>query len=230
MIVVLDNLNNDIHSELKSEIIELIDLFKETENVILFSADILSFKNIATIENRSYNNVIGEVSTVLEIKSLNDNEYEIACKRLWAVNKALIQHGGHKTSEYREPRTLRYLSAIYKQEGIEVEDGQGQIIQAIPDFGLLKAVTESLLFTASIRDLFKKYAEAFIEDEVNRKKFQYLNIAASGSGAVSIETAKKIFSSDLEKLLASGFITIREFNEIGQVLFRKLKNCFLITQ
>ncbi|MFL5762690.1 MAG: hypothetical protein ACJ77K_02035, partial [Bacteroidia bacterium] len=150
-----------------------------------------------------------------------DNEYKIACERLWVVNKAMIQHGGHKTSEYREPRTLRYLSAIYKQDWAEVEDGQGQIIQAIPDFALLKAITESLLFPASIRNLFKKYAEAFLQDGVNRKISPHLSIAASGSGAVSIETAKKVFGSDYDKLLASGIITIRELNETGQVLFPK---------
>lgn len=220
MIVVFDNLSENINGELKSDLIELIDLFKGTHNTILFSSDVLSFTNIATVTNRSTNTIIGSVATTIEIHNLTNKEYEIACDKLRATNNALIQHGGHKTNEYREPRTLRYISAIYHNEE-EIEENQVVMIPAIPDFSLINAITHSLFYTPSIRDLFKRYTEAFIKDESNRKSLPKLSIAASGNGAILLDTAKNTLGTDITQLLSSGIVTQREFSDTGQVLFPK---------
>lgn len=223
MCVIFDNLDNNIDVSLKNEITEFIDLFKDSNNIILFSTDKIGFKDIGVIENRAYETIIGKASKTIEIDDFSDNEYVDACKILFNECKALIQHGGHKTVEYREPRTLRYLAAIHYQGKDNIIEGQAQIIQAIPDFRFFSTIVNSIIFTSEINDLYKKYAVAFQKDEPNRKSSSHLNIAASGSGAVSLNTIKAVFGNDYEHLIKSGTVVIKDFYKIGQVVFPKIQ-------
>lgn len=223
IIIIVDNLSNTINADLLSDMLELIDIFNGSRNVILFSANTWSFKKIKTKDHRSYNTSLGEVSSIIKLKGLSNTEFRIAQSELWRTNRAAFQHGADKTAEYREPGILRQISALYKTESKStLEEGQGMMIMAIPNFAFLEHLSKTFLIPFETRELFKKYGAAFIEEAPKRAESAYLNIAASGTGALTVEAAKKTLGQDFENFMSSGLVNVRELHSAGQVLFPKI--------
>jgi hypothetical protein len=218
--LLLDNFNNDVPEAIKSEIIELIDIFKGINHHTLYSIDEFNYKRIAFVENRQYKTIIGDQSKIIQLDELNDEEYKTANGLLLDKYKVLIEHGGHYTPEYREPRILRHLVSIYQGE---FEEGQFTKIDAVPNLNLLKAIATNKTYTKQIHDLYKKITFCFFAESELRKKDADLSIMASGSGAITTNTFKKKFPDDFGDLIKSSIVVFREIRNGMTIIYPKLQ-------
>lgn len=218
--LLLDNFNNDVPEAIKSEIIELIDIFKGVNHHTLYSIDEFNYKRIAFVENRHYKTIIGDQSKIIQLDELNDEEYETANKLLLDNYKVVIEHGGHFTPEYREPRILRHLVSLY-QGGIE--EGQFTKIDAVPNLKLLNAIAANKTYTQQIQDLYRKITFCFFAESELRKNDTDLNIMASGSGAITTNTFKKNFPDDFGDLIKSSIVVFREIRNGMTIIYPKFQ-------
>jgi hypothetical protein len=217
--LMLDNFNNEIPEIIKIEVIELIDIFKGINHHTLFSIDEFNYKKIAFVENRQYKTIIGEQSQILKLDELNDEEYKYANNILSERFRIAIEHGGHFTPEYREPRILRQLAILYDGD---IEEGCISKIIAVPDLEHLKFISKNKTYTKQVHDLCRKISYCFLTEHELRKKDADLNIIASGSGAISTNIFKKNFPDDFESLTKSSLIVFRELRSGVSVIYPKL--------
>ncbi len=218
--LLLDNFNNDVPEAIKSEIIELIDIFKGINHHTLYSIDEFNYKRIAFVENRQYKTIIGDQSKIIQLDELNDEEYKTANGLLLDKFEVLIERGGHFTPEYREPRILRHLVSIYQGQ---FEEGQFTKIDAVPNLNLLKAIATNKTYSKQIDDLYKKIAFCFFAESELRKKDADLSIMASGSGAITTNTFKKKFPDDFDDLIKSSIVVFREIRNEMMIIYPKLQ-------
>ncbi|MEN0011347.1 MULTISPECIES: hypothetical protein [Flavobacterium] len=218
--LLIDNFNNYIPEEIKNEIIELIDIFKGINHYTLYTIDKYNFKKIAFVENRQYMTIIGEYSKIINLDELDDDEYEESKNVLFNKFRIAIEHGGHYTPEYREPRVLRHLANIYKDN--DVIDNQFVKIVAVPDYTHLKAFAGSGVYSKNVRELYKKITFCFISEQPLRKKDSDLQIIASGSGAILMETFKEQFPGDLEELIKSSVVVLKDLHNGNVVIYPKI--------
>lgn len=218
--LLVDNFNNDIPFAIKSEVIELIDLFKGTNHGILFTVDELSYNKLAFIEQRRYKTVIGSSSKILKLDELTDVEYKAANDKLYKEFKVSIENGGHMTPEYREPRTLRHLALLYNAK--DEATGKYTPIMAVPDVNLLKAFSKNALYSRHTHNLYKKLAICFHNDSKLRSQSPELHIAASGSGAITLSSFKKQFPDHVDELLSSSMVVLRELKDDVTIIYPKL--------
>ena len=216
--LLLDDFNNDVPEKIKSEIIELIDIFKGVNHHTLYSIDELNYKRIAFVENRQYKTIIGDQSKTIQLDELDDDEYTTANNFLFDKYKVLIEHGGHYTPEYREPRILRHLVTLY-QEGV----GQDKFtkIDAVPNLNILNAIAANKTYTTQIHNLYKKITFCFFAESELRKKDNDLGIVAFGSGAITTDIFKKNFPDDFESLIKSSIVVFREIGNGMTVIYPK---------
>lgn len=207
--LLLDNFNNNIPESIKEEIIELIDLFNDGRHRILYTIDEFNYKEIAYIPHRKYKTIIGEKSEVLKLDELDDIEYDAVNNLMFEKFHLWIENGGQYTPEYREPRILRYLVSINQKD--KLPEGKFQRILAVPDYELLKLLSKNNTYSQEVHQLMKKLAICFLEEFDIRDKNSHLNIAASGSGAILVETFKVKFPHDYNELVKSSIIVIREY-------------------
>jgi hypothetical protein len=218
--LLLDNFNNEIPEAIKAEIIELIDIFKGVNHHTLYSIDEFNFKEIAFVANRQYKTIIGEQSKIVKLDELDDDEYNATNDLLLTKFQVLIEHGGHYTPEYREPRIVRHLASLLTGD---IEAGQFTKIIAVPDLNLLNAISENKTYTRQVHDLYIKIAICFFAEFELRKTNADLSIVASGSGAISKETFKKNFPDDLETLIKSSVVVMRELRNGMTVIYPKIQ-------
>jgi hypothetical protein len=218
--LLLDNFNNDIAEAIKSEIIELIDIFKGANHHTLYSIDEFNYKRIAFVENRQYKTIIGDQSKLIQLEELNDEEYKTANGLLLNKYKVAIEHGGHYSPEYRELRILRHLVTLYQGE---FEEGQCKKIDAIPNLDLLIAIAANKTYTKQIHDLYRKITFCFFAESDLRKKDADLSIMASGSGAITTNTFKKNFPDDFSHLIKSSIVVFREIRNGMTIIYPKLQ-------
>lgn len=218
--LLLDNFNNDIPEMIKSEIIELIDIFKGVNHHTLYSIDEFNYKKIAFVENRQYKTIIGEQSKVVQLHELNDEEYKTTNELLFEKYKVHIEHGGHFTLEYREPRILRHLVSHHQSE---LEEGQYTKIDAVPNLKLLNTISRNRTYSKQIHDLYKKITFCFFAEKGLREKDDDLSIMASGSGAITTEIFKKHFLDDFETLIKSSVVVFREIRNGGTIIYPKFQ-------
>lgn len=217
--LLLDNFNNEIPQEIKAEIIELIDIFKGVNHHTLYSIDEFNFKEIAFVANRRYKTIIGEQSKIVKLDELDDDEYNATNKLLLNKFQVLIEHGGHFTPEYREPRILRHLASLFTGD---IETGQFTKVIAVPDFTLLNVISENKTYTRQVHDLYRKIASCFFHEFELRNTNADLSIVSTGSGAISKETFKKNFPDDFEKLIKSSVVVLRELRNGMTVIYPKI--------
>lgn len=218
--LLIDNFNGDIPEAIKSEIIELIDIFKGVNHHTLYTLDEFNYKKIAYVENRQYKTIIGEQSKLIQLDELNDDEYNATNDLLYNEHRIAIEHGGHYTPEYREPRILRHLLSLY---GGDIEDGEFIKIDAVPNMDLLNTISVNKTYTRLVHDLYKKITFCFFAERELRKTDSDLNIMASGSGAVTIDTFKKFFPDDFETLIKSSVVVLREIRNGMTVIYPKFQ-------
>ncbi|MBD8388366.1 hypothetical protein [Dysgonomonas sp. BGC7] len=223
--LLLDNFNNDIPESIKSEIIELIDIFKGVNHHTLYSIDEFNYKRIAFVENRQYKTIIGDQSKLIQLDELNDEEYDITNSSIFDKYKVLIEHGGHYTPEYREPRILRHLVSLYHGG---IKDGQFTKIDAVPNLNLLKAITSNKTYTKQIHDLYRKITYCFFIESELRKKDIDLSIMASGSGAITTDIFKKKFPDDFNDLIKSSIAVFREIRNGMTIIYPKIQELIAV--
>lgn len=216
--LLIDNFNNDITEEIKSEIIELIDIFKGENQHILYTLDEFNYKKLAYVENRQYKTIIGEKSKLIHLDELNDEEYIAANDFLYQKFRMPIEHGGHYTPEYREPRVLRHLVSLYCKD---IEEGQFIKIDAVPNLKILYAIAANKTYTKLVHDLYAKITFCFFSEKKLRSENAELNIMASGSGAVTTDTFKTLFPDDFETLIKSSVVVFREIRNGMTVIYPK---------
>lgn len=205
--LLVDNFNNEIPEEIKNEIIELIDIFSGVNQHTLYTIDEFNYKKIAYVENRRYKTIIGEQSKLLFIEELNDIEYRKANRLMLENFKVSIEHGGHFTPEYRDPKVIRHLISLYQEN---IPEGQYVQILAVPDLDYLNSFAQNKHYTKSIHLLYKKLVICFFDESSLRKNNADLNIIASGTGTICIDTFKKLYPNDLNSLIKSSTIVVRE--------------------
>lgn len=223
--LLLDNFNNDIPESIKSEIIELIDIFKGVNHHTLYSIDEFNYKRIAFVENRQYKTIIGDQSKLIQLDELNDEEYDVTNSSIFDKYKVLIEHGGHYTPEYREPRILRHLVSLYHGG---IKDGQFTKIDAVPNLNLLKAITSNKTYTKQIHDLYRKITYCFFVESELRKKDVDLSIMASGSGAITTDVFKKKFPDDFNDLIKSSIAVFREIRNGMTIIYPKIQELIAV--
>lgn len=217
--LLIDNFNNGISEDVKSDIIELIDIFKEYNQHILYTVDEFNYKQIANVPNRQYRTLIGEKSKIISIEELDDDEYRVAYTLILQKYKAQIEHGGHFAVEYRQPRILRHLCSLY--QGV-TEENQCSVIPAVPDFELLKAISDNRTYTKEIHELYKKITFCFLNESGLRKENPELNTMASGSGAISKDIFIKYYPDDYDSLIQSSTMVLREIGDEFTVIYPKI--------
>jgi len=220
--LLLDNFNSDIPEAIKSEIIELIDIFKGVNHHTLYTLDEFNYKRVAYVENRQYKTIIGEQSKLIQLDELSDDEYNAANRFLFNKYRITIEHGGHYTPEYREPRILRHLVSIYRGEA-EVDEGKFSKIDAVPNFNLLNAISANKTYTRQIHDLYQKITFCFFAEKELRKKDADLSIMASGSGAITTNSFKKFFPDDFGTLVKSSVVVFREIRNGMTIIYPKFQ-------
>lgn len=218
--LLIDNFNNDIPEGIKSEIIELIDIFKGENQHILYTIDEFNYKKLAYVENRQYKTIIGEKSKLIHLDELNDEEYIAANDFLYQKFRTPIEHGGHYTPEYREPRVLRHLVSLY---GKDIQEGQFTKLDAVPNLKILDAIAANKTYTKLVHDLYAKITFCFFSEKKLRSEDADLNIMASGSGAVTTDTFKRLFPDDFETLIKSSVVVIREIRNGMAVIYPKFQ-------
>ena len=222
--LLIDNFSIDIPETIKSEIIELIDMFRNNSNRILYTIDEFNFNKASKVDGRQYSSIIGEESHVLELYELNDQEYQQANNLLFEKFKVQIEHGGHFTPIYRQPRNLRVIADLYREpDGGQILP-QGQFIKVIsvPDVEHLVRITRKEVYGDSINSLYKKIAKCFVQEYELRKSNPNFALLASGTGIFSVDTFKISFPDHYDAMIKSGAVTIREISEELFVVIPKM--------
>jgi hypothetical protein len=217
--LLLDNFNNEVPEVIKLEIIELIDIFKGINHHTLYTIDEFNFNEIAFVKNRQYKKVIGQQSKIVNLDELDDKEYIVANDLMLNKYQVLIEHGGHYTPEYREPRILRHLASLLTG-GIEI--GQFTKINAVPDYNLLSSISDNKTYDTQVHELYKKVVFCFFSEINERKTNADLSVMALGSGAISKDTFQKAFPNDFEELVNSSVVVLRKLRNDTIIIYPKI--------
>ncbi|WP_454045055.1 hypothetical protein [Chryseobacterium sp. Marseille-Q8038] len=219
--LLLDNFNDSVSKVIMDEILELIDIFDDGHHRILYTVDEFNFQQLAYVPFKNYKTVIGDKSKIVKLDELNDIEYLQANDLMFNKFKLIIENGGHYAPEYREPRIIRHLISLSKNDDLIA--GQYDKIQAVPDVYLLGLLANNETYSKEIHRLMSMMADCFIEEFNLRKQNSELNIAASGSGSVTIDIFKRKYNDHYEGLLKSSITVIRHFRNNGlSILYPKL--------
>lgn len=217
--LLLDNFNNEIPESMKSDIIELIEIFKDNNQHILYTIDEFNYTQIAKVRNRQYKTLIGEQSKIVKLDELDDDEYQAVNDLMLLNHKIRIEHGGHFATEYRQPRILRHLCSLY--QGTSEED-RFCIIPSVPDLELLCAIAQNNTYSKEIHDLYKKITFCFLEEDELRKENPELYTMAFGSGAITKDIFMKYYPDDYKSLVESSVIVLREISDGLTVIYPKI--------
>lgn len=222
--LLIDNLNMDIPDSIKSEIIELIDMFRNGSNRMLYTIDEFNYEKASKIDSRQYSTIIGEESTILYLEELNNNEYDIANKLLYEKFKIHIENGGQSTPVYRNPRNLRIIIDIYTDGNNTNPLPVGQFIKvlSVPDINHLTKISRKEIYGNAIYSFYKKITQCYFLEEEKRAANPEFTLLSTGSGAISIETFKQHFPDEFDKLMNSGSIIIREIKEDFFIIIPKM--------
>lgn len=217
--LLIDNFNKEISSKIKDEIIECIELINGINHHILYTIDENNFDKLARVPHKKHRTIIGQRSKIIRLEELNSAEFENARKQLFFNHNIDIQYGGHHTSEYRQPRILRYLASYFSRR----TDGKCYYkINAVPDLDHLRLFGENDIFSDSVHKLYKKLVHTFFEDSDKRKKSPDLSIMASGTGAVTKKTFNKKYSKYYEDLITSSVTVARKLPGGKDVIYPKV--------
>lgn len=218
--LMLDNFSDKLHPDVKSEIYEVLDMISGTKHGILFTMDEISFNKLCLVEDRKYASVIGVESKQIHLTFLQEEEYNQAEHIMAEKFSIYIQNGGQYASEYRQPRILRQLAALYSV--VKFLPGQGTKINAVPDFEFFRFFAGNEIYAKSIHSKYKILATCFLLDDELRKKFPELKIASSTVGALSENIIKEKFPSEFDGILNFGLTVSKEYSPLVPMLIPKI--------
>lgn len=217
--LLLDNFNNEIPEHIKSEIIELIDLFDGHNHNIIYTTDEFNYQKIAFFENRRYKTLIGEKSIILKLNELSDKEYDATRLFLFNNFRAEIDQGGHYAPEYRQLRILRHFTGLYKNQ---IPKNKIAKIDAVPGYRYLQLMSQNKIYHQRIHELYEKITHCFFLEYDKRKKIPELNVAAYGSGAITTDIFKETFLDEYDSLIKSTFIVTRTLSNGLKIIYPKI--------
>lgn len=217
--LLLDNFNADIPESIKSEVIEIIDLFDGQNHTIIYTTDELNYKKIGFVKNRFSKTTIGEKSIILKLKELSDREYHETVSYLFKNFRLDIEQGGYYTPEYRQLRILRYFAGLYKNK---IPKNKVSKIDAVPNYNYLQLIAQSKIYHQEVHELYKKITHCFFLEHKKRKRIPILNVAASGSGAITTDIFKEKFPDEYQPLLESAFIVVRTVSDDLKIIYPKI--------
>ena len=226
LVLLIDNFTKDVPEQIANELIELIDIFKGSNQSIIYSIDEWNYKELAFIENRNYKNIIGQLTKLFFVRPINDKEFKRVNRSLSKSSGVMIQHGGFFTSEFREPRVLRHIASISKKK--KVPETHFMMVLPIPTIYLNDSISKNQIFNKKIHEDYKKLASAFILDQSFREASPHLNIIATTTGAVSKLAFTKLFKdTGLLNILKSGLVIEREYTKGLTVILPKIIELFI---
>lgn len=207
-VVVFDHLRYDAESALKSEIVELYDLFQPHNNRIILVTDNSNYDLLCHTEGRQAENFFSKNFKQIKLETFSPQEFEIANHLLAEQFGGGILPGGSYSGEYRNPRLWRLLGMVLLNER-ESPDTFG-VVDPVPSLRFLKLINNYLQFdpqtVQDFRDLTKAYLEALPVKDANRN----IQLMALNLPMVEETELKKHVSSDvIRRLEASGFIEKR---------------------
>jgi len=217
---LLDNFDSQTSRGIKDEIIELVDLLRDSNHTIVFTIDLFNYEMIAKDKFRNYLTFFGSDTHVLKINELNMNEFKDSYDKLFVVSKSFFEPGAHFAIEYRQPRIQRLLAAYFAKEIKNLPKGQSFRIIAVPDYDLLQLIANNNSFSSALKELFRKLTIAFINDRDNNEDLMLK--LASYYGGISFSSIQKVFKDDIQKLLESGFVNKQEMQNGLSIVYPKL--------
>jgi hypothetical protein len=217
--LLIDNFNNDLPSDIRAEIMELIQMFKGGQSYILYTTDEYNFLKLAYTKDRKLKTTIGNQTKLLRLNELNDQEFEDIHLLMFNQFRVGIEHGGQFAGEYRQLRLLRYLTSLYYDA--TKTDRYSRII-AVPDKDHMLALANNSLFTPKIKEYYESITRVFLGQQSERDKNSFLDIVASGSGAVTKDGFQKAYPKISKKLSRSSLIMKRRAKRVGEVLYPKI--------
>lgn len=227
LVILLDNLQREIKDNLTAEILELIDLFDGSRHSIIYTLDEKKYMDLALIEERNYQSVIGHLTKRFLVTELNNREYNWVNQYLFKAVKVMIAAGGHLTSEYRELRILRKLAAASRVP--KMDEGQTGKIYAIPDFHLYQVLGNNEIYTPAVRELYKKLAITFILDKVLKQQVREFGLLANSVLAVSkLNFVSRFGQAEFKKLIESGIVVERYYIKGFSTLIPKVQELIII--
>jgi len=226
VILLIDNLTKDIRDTLFEEITELINIFKDTRHAIVYAVDEWEYKQLAHVEDRNYDTIIGDRSKCFYLRGLNAYEYRRMGKVLFK-NGCQIQDGGLYSPEFREPRILRNIAAMIAS-AINRRSQAYAHVSAIPTQGMIKSVANNKIFNKAVHFYYKQLALMFVADESYRTKVPYLSVLAPTMGAISKSTYLAFLGKDeYRALIKSGVAAEREYIRGLEVILPKIPELFI---
>lgn len=223
--LLLDNFNNEIPELIKTQIMELIDLFSGNNQSIIYTTDEFNYNKIAYFKNRRYKNIIGEKSTIFRLNELSDNEYNEARLFLFNNFRIDIDQGGHYATEYRQLRILRHFVSLYEDK---IPKNKVAKIDAVPGYSYLQLMSQNQIYHRQVHELYQKITHCFFLEHDKRKEIPELNLAAFGSGAILVDTFNETFPGEYQLLLESSFVVLRTLSNGLKIIYPKIPELIAI--
>ena len=161
---LLDNFDTQTSQSIKDEIVELVDLLRDSNHTIIFTIDLINYKILAKDKFRNYLTYFGSDTHIIEINELSIDEFEKCSEPLYNISKSFFEHGAHFSVEYRHPRVLRLLASFFAKDSKDLPEGQGFKIIAVPDYDLLKLVAKNNSYSSELKEIYQKLTIAFLTD------------------------------------------------------------------
>ncbi len=117
------------------------------------------------------------------------------------------------------------MSSLYGEDN---EADTYSTILAVPDYDYLKQFSNNKTYPNSVHDLYHKIASCFFLESETRRENAELQIAASGSGIITVAIFKKHYPEDFDQLQKSATVVLREFSNGLKVIYPKVPELFAI--
>jgi len=213
LVIIIDGLMSNIEGSLKEDIDELINFLQpDLSLTVLLSMDDTAFDRAKYVAGRPTWSAIGRNAKVIELNSLDDNEFKYSCRLFYEKFSTCFHHGSQFNLDFRIPRFLRLIASLvhHRKNDTTVETNHSQI-------KLFPSVTNLWLFESwnqyisqpELKFFFQDLAKAYILDKENRIDDPKLTLMSHGKGHIVRTTAEKVLGCEkINALLSQGHIGI----------------------
>jgi hypothetical protein len=222
--VCFDNWRDDVHPDLQSELLELIDLFRETGNSIIIGINEFEYNRITRQKNRIVENVFGNDAKKILVKPLNSSEFSKVNKVMYETCKAIFGAGAVYHPIYLQPKTLRIIARniILEEKTLESKGeflndrGYGEI-HSVPSTWLLGEV-DSLPINEETKIILNKITKVFLEESLQSLTSE-MYLTRYTTGAVThLNLIKQLDQNNIYELVREGFL-IKSFLTNGELIY-----------
>jgi len=219
LFLLIDNFKEDVNESFKNEVYDLLDAFRGSSNSIIYTIDEFNFNKIAHVTDRKYISLIGNLSKIIRLKSLDEEEYDKMNGMLEQKFRCFIGAGGKHSQEYRHPRVMRQIMSYMKT--IASEDSYAKIPPLLNHSSLL-ALTNNALFTTKIKKQYGLLADTLLAG-ITDSKFQLpVPFHNNGLGTVLVKSFKHRHGNDYKKLQKNGLAIVRNYQDGVSMIIPKI--------